>query len=114
MDELNHLGWVVYKTYAIGGYMFGIRTNSLECGEWLETTLAAYEVVDEEAEPYFSLWVPEEAEGVGKQYYILYRESEDLLRTLEPARLAERLLGELVPFTLRKKDDAVYLDACVV
>ena len=28
MDSLNHLGWVVYKSYEIGGYVFGIRTNS--------------------------------------------------------------------------------------
>jgi hypothetical protein len=114
MDELNHLGWVVYKTYEIGGYVFGIRTNNLDAGEWLEHTLAAYEVTDEESEPYFSLWVPEQTGGPAKQYYVLYRESDDMVRTLDPAKLAQRLLAELETFALRRRTDGIFLDACVV
>jgi hypothetical protein len=114
MDELNHLGWVVHRTYEIGGYLFGIRTNNLDAAEWLERTLAAYEAPDEEAEPYFSLWVPEQTHGPARQYYVLYRESEDMLRTLDPAKLAQRLLAELETFTLRRRTDGVFLDACVV
>jgi len=113
MDHLNHLGWVVYKSYEIGGYIFGIRTNSELAGEWLEATLAAYES-DEEAEPYYSLWVPEEQKAVGKQYHVLYRESDDLMRTTDPARLAQRLLAEVEAFTLRRRQDGLFLDACVV
>ncbi len=113
MDSLNHLGWVVYKSYEIGGYVFGIRTNSELAGEWLNATLAAYET-DEEAEPYYSLWIPEEQKAVGKQYNVLYRESDDLLRTVDPARLAQRLLAEVETFTLRRRQDGLFLDACVV
>src|SRR5712692_7636218 len=113
MDTLNHLGWVVYKTYEVGGYMFGIRTNSEDAGAWLKQTLGAFEIDDDEAEPYFSLWVPERSDGAAKQYYILYRESDDLLRTLNPAKLAQRLLAELGTFTLREREEAVFLDACI-
>src|SRR5689334_7781483 len=111
MDNLNHLGWVVYKSYVVGGYLFGIRTNSETCGEWLDTALSSYEIDDEEAEPYYSLWVPEERSAVGKQYHVLYRESDDLLRTLDPAKLAERLLQEVESFTLRTRDDRLFLNA---
>jgi hypothetical protein len=113
MDELNHLGWVVYKSYDIGGYLVGVRTNSEECAEWLDETLKAYEIDDEEAEPYYSLWVPEQT-GIGKQYYVLYREADDLLRTLDPGLLAERLFAELSTFLLRRHTDAVFTDYCVV
>lgn len=113
MDHLNHLGWVVYKSYEVGGYVFGIRTNSELAGEWLEATLGGYET-DEESEPYYSLWVPEEMKAVGRQYHVLYRESDDLMRTTDPARLAQRLLAEVEAFTLRRRRDALFLDACVV
>src|SRR6266849_2891797 len=114
MDELNHLGWVVYKSFDFAGHLLGIRTNSPECGEWLSHTLAPYEVLDEEAEPIYSIWVPEtDDEAVGKRYFVLYKESTDLVRTFDPAKLAQRLLWELEAFPLRRRDDAVYLEACV-
>jgi hypothetical protein len=114
MDELNHLGWVVYKSYDIDGYLIGIRTNSEVCAEWLESVLGRYEVSDEEAEPYFSLWVPEQKSQTRKQYYVLYREADDILRVLDPAKLAQRLLSELETFTLRNREDALFLASAVV
>jgi len=114
MDELNHLGWVVYKSYDIGGYLIGIRTNSEACAEWLESTLGRYEVSDEEAEPYFSLWIPEQTSKTRKQYNVLYREADDILRVLDPAKLAQRLLSELETFTLRHRRDALFLASSVV
>ncbi|HKP18693.1 MAG TPA: hypothetical protein VJT84_09445 [Gaiellaceae bacterium] len=113
MDELNHLGWVVYKSYEIAGYGIGIRTNSEACAQWLDVVLGAYEIDDEE-EPYYSLWMPEQSSGPAKQYYVLYRESSDLLRTLDPAKIAQRLLSELESFALRSRRDAVFLEHCVV
>src|SRR5947207_1505445 len=114
MDELNHLGWVVYKSYDIAGYLVGIRTNSEACAEWLESTLGRYEISDEEADPYFSLWVPEQKSATRRQYYVLYREADDLLRVLDPAKLAQRLLSELETFTLRNRSDALFLASSVV
>jgi len=114
MDELNHLGWVVYKSYDIGGFLVGIRTNSELAAEWLESTLGRYEITDDEAEPYFSLWIPEQRSKTRKQYYVLYREAEDILRVLDPAKLAQRLLSELETFTLRYRQDALFLASSVV
>jgi hypothetical protein len=114
MDELNHLGWVVYKSYEIAGYGIGIRTNSEACAEWLDDVLGAYEIDDDEEEPYYSLWVPERRAGPAKQYYILYRESSDLVRTLDPAKMAQRLFSELEAFALRSRRDAVFLEQCVI
>src|SRR5882672_10014289 len=114
MDKLNHLGWVVNKPFEIGGYVFGIRTNSEDCADWIDSALAGYEAEDAEAEPYYSIWVPEENEAVGERYYVLYRESDDLLRTFDPAMLAHRLLAEVATFALRRRDEGIFLNACVV
>src|SRR5436305_346103 len=114
MDELNHLGWVVYKSYDIAGHLVGIRTNSEVCAEWLESTFGRYEISDEEADPYFSLWVPEQRSESRRPYYVLYRESDDLLRTLDPSKLAQRLVSELELFMLQSRDDALFLKSCVV
>jgi hypothetical protein len=113
MDKLNHLGWVVHKSYEIGGYVFGIRTNSEDCGDWLAHVLDAYEAEDE-SEPYYSLWIPEEAEAVGSKFYVLYRESDELVRTLDPTVMAQRLLAELASFALRRRTEGIFLNACVV
>ena len=113
MDKLNHLGWVVHKSYEIGGYVFGIRTNSEDCGDWLAHVLDAYEAEDP-AEPYYSLWIPEKAEAVGSKFYVLYRESDELVRTLDPTVMAQRLLAELATFALRRRNEGIFLNACVV
>src|SRR5437867_13161835 len=101
MDELNHLGWVVQKSYDVAGHLLGIRTNSEVCGEWLDATLSKYET-DEETEPYFSLWLPDE-EGFGRGYYVLYKEGTEAFRTLNPALLALRLVQELDRLAFRTR-----------
>src|SRR4051794_9091949 len=112
MDELNHLGWVVYKSFEFAGHLLGIRTNSEDVGDWLSHALGAYEVHDTEAEPVYSIWIPEvDDDSVGQRYLVLYREASDLLRTFDTARLAQRLIWELETFALRRRDDAVYLNA---
>jgi hypothetical protein len=114
MDKLDHLGWVVHRAYEIDGYMVGVRTNSEDCGDWLDSVLADYELRGETAEPYYSVWVAEPSDSVGSAYHVLYRESTDLVRTFDPAALAQRLLGELATFRLRRRSDSLFLDACVV
>src|SRR3972149_5964070 len=42
MDALDHLGWVVHRSYEIGRMQFGVRTNSEACGEWLGETVSQY------------------------------------------------------------------------
>jgi hypothetical protein len=114
MESLNRLGWAVHKSYAVGGHLFGIRTNSEICGAWLESTLGAYEVREQEADPCYSLWVPEEQRRNVRQHYVLYRHSDDLLRTLDPASLARGLLAEIETFALRSRDDRLFVDAGVI
>lgn len=97
----------------MANHLVGIRTNSEEAGAWLDDVFAAFET-EEEADPYYSIWVPEGDEGVGRQFYILYRESTDLIRTFHPAALARRLVAELDVLALRTSDLAPILDACIV
>jgi hypothetical protein len=111
MDKLNRLGWAVYKSYEVGGHQFGIRTNSETCAEWLDSTLGAYET-DDETEPWFSLWAPVGA--VGKGYYVLHRGTDDVIRTLDPAHVAQRLLAEIEGFLLRERTDLLFFEAAVV
>jgi hypothetical protein len=114
MDELNHLGWVVYKSYEFAGHLIGIRTNSDTTGEWLDETFKAYEVTDEEAEPYYSLYMADEDEAFGSRYNILYREGDEIFKSFDPAGVARRLVAELNGLALKRRDDAVFLDSAIV
>lgn len=114
MTELDRLGWVVYKTFEIGRHLVGVRTNSEEAGRWLTDVLGTYEV-DEEAEPFFSVWVPEPSRVRSiRRFHILYQEAGELTRSHSPGEIGERLIAELAKFAFRQRDDAVYLDAVVV
>jgi hypothetical protein len=114
MDKLDHLGWVVHRAYEIDGYVVGVRTNSEDCGDWLDAVLEDYELRGESAEPYYSIWIAESSDSVGSAYHVLYRESTDLVRTFDPATLARRLVAELATFRLRSRAESLFLDACVV
>jgi hypothetical protein len=104
---------VVYKSYEVGNHFFGIRTNSHEAAAWLDATLGKYEVTDEEADPYYSLFIGQD-EGVGQPYHIIYKEGSDLIRSLDAGAIAQRLMHDLEFLTLRGRDDAAYLGCCVV
>ena len=62
MDKLDHLGWVVSSSFAIGDVRFAVRSTSPAFGEWLSRTLAAYEVEDVE-DFLYSVVVPEPPAG---------------------------------------------------
>ncbi len=95
-------------TWLIGNTLIGIRTNSRECGRWLLHALAEYET-SEDAEPYYSLYVPPQGRVVGRRYVILYRESQALFRSLDQSEVAEALLAELDSYLYPERDDALYL-----
>jgi len=114
MDKLDHLGWVVSSSFAIGDVRFAVRSTSHAFGEWLSDALGAYEVDDVE-EFLYSVVVPDPpAGGKTKEFFILYKGSSAILRTLDPATLGRGLLTELEGLGLHQRDDAVYIVASVV
>jgi len=113
MDKLDHLGWVASSSFAIGDVRFAVRSTSEAFGAWLSDTLGAYEVDDVEAYLY-SVVVPETPRnGTAKEFFILYKGSSAIVRTLDPTSLGRGLLRELEGHRLHDLDDAVYLMASV-
>jgi hypothetical protein len=113
MDKLDHLGWVVSSSFAIGDVRFAVRSTSHVFGGWLSEALGAYEVDDVE-EFLYSVVVPEPpANGKANEFFILYKGSSAIVRTLDPASLGRSLLSELEGHRLHDLDDAVYVMASV-
>jgi hypothetical protein len=113
MDKLDHLGWVVSSSYAIGDVRFAVRSTSHAFGEWLAQTLGAYEVEDVE-DFLYSVVVPEAPSGGrSKEFFILYKGSSAIVRTLDPSSLGRAFLTELEGHRLVERDDAAYLMASV-
>jgi hypothetical protein len=115
MDKLDHLGWVVSSSYAIGDVRFAVRSTSSVFGDWLARALAAYEV--EDVEDYlYSVVVPDApaAGAKAREFFILYKGSSAIVRTLDPVTLGRALFTELNGQGLHQRDDAAYLMASVV
>ena len=114
MDKLDHLGWVVSSSFAIGDVRFAVRSTSPAFGAWLSETLGTYEVEDVE-EFLYSIVVPDPpANGKAKEFCILYKGSTAVIRTLDPATLGRGLLAELEGLRFHERDDAVYVMASIV
>ena len=114
MDKLDHLGWVVSSSYAIGDVRFAVRSTSPAFGAWLSDALGAYEVDDVE-DFLYSVVVPEPpAGGKAKEFCILYKGSTAIIRTLDPVTLGRGLLAELEGLGFHERDDAVYVMASIV
>jgi hypothetical protein len=114
MDKLDHLGWVVSSSFAIGDVRFAVRSTSHAFGEWLSDVLGAYEVDDVE-DYLYSVVVPEPpAGGRAKEFCILYKGSTAIVRTLDPVTIGHGVLAELEGLGFHERDDAVYLMATVV
>src|SRR2546427_5697911 len=114
MDTLDHLGWVVSSSFAIGDVRFAVRSTSLAFGSWIRETLGAYEVEDVE-DFLYSVVVPDvPSGGRTKEFCILYKGSAAVVRTLDPASLGRAMLAELEGLALHEREDAVYLVASVI
>src|SRR6266516_1911129 len=106
MDKLDHLGWVVSSSFAIGDVRFAVRSTSPAFGAWLSDVMGAYEVDDVE-EYLYSVVVPEPPAGrKAKEFFILYKGSSAIIRTLDPATLGRGLLTEFDGHGLHERDDA--------
>lgn len=106
---MDHLGWVVSRSYEIAGMIFGVRTNSTAVGAWLDETLGDYGLTGEDADPYYSILVGENGKSLGKRFHILYRESKALIRTFDLAEIGRVFFAELERLTFRRRNDAVYV-----
>jgi hypothetical protein len=94
---------------------FGVRTNSVACGEWLDETFSEYRIDDETAAPYLSLLVADRDNGrVGKRFHILYEESRALVRTHDLRLAGEMLLAQFEHLQAGDRADRIYVDAGVV
>ncbi len=114
MDKLDHLGWVVSSSFAIGDVRFAVRSTSPSFGAWLSDVLGVYEVEDVE-DFLYSVVVPEPpTDESSKEFCLLYKGSTAVVRTLDPVTLGRGLLAELEGLTFHERDDAVYVMASVV
>src|SRR4051812_1279464 len=75
--------------------------------------LSAYEVHDEEAEPYLSVWFGER-QGRKRGFHILYREAQRSLRTHDLGAVASALLSHLETYTLPIDRSALHLKLAVI
>jgi hypothetical protein len=114
MDKLDHLGWVVSSSFAIGDVRFAVRSTSSAFGEWLVSVLGAYEVDDVE-DYLYSVVVPEPPDdGKAKEFCILYKGSTAIVRTLDPITAGRSVLAELEGLAFHDRSDAVYVMASLV
>jgi hypothetical protein len=114
MDKLDHLGWVVSSSFAIGDVRFAVRSTSPAFGTWLSEVLGAYEVDDVE-DYLYSVVVPEPPTSQkAKEFCILYKGSTAIVRTLDPVTLGRGLFAELEGLGFHERDDAVYVTASII
>jgi hypothetical protein len=105
---------VVSRSYDVGDYLVGVRTNSEAVGAWLDRYLGDLRT-SEDAEPYYSILVADESDRrPGRRFNILYRESIAVARTFEVAGVVRTLLSELEGLLARGRNDAVYTDLAPV
>lgn len=113
MDKLDHLGWVVSRSYEVDDFVFAIRTTSSTYGDWLSETLSPYRT-RKRAEPLYSIVVADPTtrkdDGI-KDFHVLYRGTEALVRDLNLGTISQILLAEVDALGFRDRDDAVYAGA---
>jgi hypothetical protein len=97
----------VQRSFAIGDYAFGVRSNEPAIGEWLDV-LSAYEIPVDEADPYYSLWIGQDS-GNTRGFHIFYREAQVTMRTHDLAALAHVFFSELETMLVAHDDDALHL-----
>lgn len=100
---------MVTRTFLFADTLVGVRTNSEACAAWLHEALGEYEYSDEEAAPYYSVFIAESGGRIGKPFHVLYRETDTVVKTFDLSELGRVLLTELETHTLTQRDDAVYV-----
>lgn len=116
MKKLDRLGWVVYRSYGVGPYRFGLRTTSRRFGAWFDSALSRYRIEDQ-TETYMSVVVGDQEEGdsaARRDFHILYRRTNPVVRTLDLSVVRRSLLNEFEACTFPERDDAIYTNAALV
>jgi hypothetical protein len=114
MDELDHHGWVVHRSYDVGGVGFGVRTNSEACGAWLDDTFGEYGI-DDEVDPYYSILIGEDGNRrVRQRFHLLFEESRTIARTRDTHLLGRAVLAQFEQLQAVERSDAVYAEASLV
>ena len=103
---------MVQRSFEIGRNFLAIRTNADEVAEWMDV-LSAYEVHDEDAEPYLSIWLGERLAD-SRGFHIYYRESQRHLRTHDLGAIAHCSVSQLETYTLQSDRSALHLDLAVI
>lgn len=113
MSKLDHLGWVVSRSYEAEDFRFGIRTTSSVFGEWLDETLSVYRT-RKKADSLFSIVVADPTKRKDraiKDFHVLYRGTTRQARDLNLGTVARILLAEVASLGYRHRGDAVYAGA---
>ena len=102
MDKLDHLGWVVSSSYAIGDVRFAVRSTSPAFGAWLSEPSAPTRWTTWRSS--CTRWSSRATRGwEAKEFCILYKGSSAILRTLDPVTLGRGLLAELEGLGLHER-----------
>jgi hypothetical protein len=105
---------VVQRSYQIGRYLVGVRTNSPPFGEWLDEILGEHRIGDEDVYPAYSVLFGASGSPQRRDFHLLYAENGVLVRTLDPAIVGRALLLALESHLCSERDDALYLDGALI
>ncbi len=112
-DQLEHLGWVIERSYEIGGVRFGVRTTSEAFGDWVEYTLAKYRL-DAPVDPTYSFLVGDGSGALRQRTHIYYKNSYAVVRTRDLFTLGKTLLAEVESISFDERADATYGEFALV
>jgi hypothetical protein len=99
----------VQRSYEVGRYVFGIRTNSEPVGLWLDEYLGGFRI-EEEVAPYYSFLIADDKQSSINRLHVLYQETIALARSFDLRDLASSLLAELESLLFVDRDDALYAE----
>jgi hypothetical protein len=102
---------VAQHSFELDGLLFGVRTNSRAFAQWLAEAMPATLVLDEEAQPNYSIWISRDGDKMGKGFHLVYRDSTLLIHTFDAAELVRSLLADVDALTYGHRRDAIYIQA---
>jgi hypothetical protein len=102
---------VAQHSFELDGLLFGVRTNSRAFAQWLAEAMPATLVLDEEAQPNYSVWISNDDTKMGKRFHLVYKDSTLLMRTFDVAEAVRSLLADVEALTYGHRRDALYIQS---